>query len=89
MTTDLKDVIDAAFEDRQNVKPGQKGEVADAVEGLKHLGLLCRMQAGQRCQVDPRFRHDQNPVGAIGRRGSYQSGKSLGGAVCRDQPEAS
>jgi 2,3,4,5-tetrahydropyridine-2-carboxylate N-succinyltransferase len=43
MTTDLKDVIDAAFEHRQNVKPGQKGEVADAVEAA--LTLLDTGQA--------------------------------------------
>ncbi len=38
MTTDLQTTIDAAFEDRQNVKPGQKGAVADAVEAA--LALL-------------------------------------------------
>lgn len=32
MTTDLKDAIDAAFEERQTIKPGQKGSVAGAVE---------------------------------------------------------
>src|ERR1700752_2782201 len=37
MTTDLKDVIDAAFERRQDIKPGQKGEVADAVEAALSL----------------------------------------------------
>jgi 2,3,4,5-tetrahydropyridine-2,6-dicarboxylate N-succinyltransferase len=43
MTTDLRDVIDAAFEDRQSVKPGQKGEIADAVEAA--LALLDTGQA--------------------------------------------
>jgi 2,3,4,5-tetrahydropyridine-2,6-dicarboxylate N-succinyltransferase len=38
MTTDLKDVIDAAFERRQEIKPGDKGEVAEAVEAA--LALL-------------------------------------------------
>ena len=38
MSTDLKDVIDAAFEERERVKPGQKGGVADAVEAA--LALL-------------------------------------------------
>ena len=37
MSTDLKDVIDAAFEKRETVKPGQKGEVADAVEAALTL----------------------------------------------------
>src|SRR5271165_4027546 len=43
MTTDLKDVIDAAFEDRQTIKPGQKGDIADAVEAA--LALLDTGQA--------------------------------------------
>ena len=38
MTTDLQNVIDAAFEDRQNIKVGQKGEIAEAVEAA--LALL-------------------------------------------------
>jgi 2,3,4,5-tetrahydropyridine-2-carboxylate N-succinyltransferase len=37
MSSDLKDVIDAAFEKRETVKPGQKGEVADAVEAALTL----------------------------------------------------
>ncbi len=37
MSTDLKDVIDAAFEQRETVKPGQKGKVADAVEAALTL----------------------------------------------------
>ena len=32
MTTRLQNLIDAAFEDRQNIKVGQKGEIAEAVE---------------------------------------------------------
>jgi 2,3,4,5-tetrahydropyridine-2-carboxylate N-succinyltransferase len=43
MTTDLKQVIDAAFEDRQHIKPGQTGEVAEAVEAA--LTLLDSGQA--------------------------------------------
>jgi 2,3,4,5-tetrahydropyridine-2-carboxylate N-succinyltransferase len=43
MTTDLKDVIDAAFEQRQEIKPGQRGEIADAVEAA--LALLDTGQA--------------------------------------------
>src|SRR6516225_1222890 len=38
MTTNLQNVIDAAFEDRQNIKVGQKGEIAEAVEAA--LALL-------------------------------------------------
>lgn len=37
MTTDLQNLIDAAFEDRQAIKPGQKGDVADAVEATLQL----------------------------------------------------
>ncbi|ADP72320.1 2,3,4,5-tetrahydropyridine-2,6-dicarboxylate N-succinyltransferase [Rhodomicrobium vannielii ATCC 17100] len=37
MTNDLKAVIDAAFEDRQAIRFGQKGEVADAVEAALSL----------------------------------------------------
>ena len=43
MTAALQDVIDAAFEDRQAIKPGQKGEVADAVEAA--LTLLDKGEA--------------------------------------------
>ncbi len=43
MTTNLQNVIDAAFEDRQNIKVGQKGEIADAVEAA--LALLDSGQA--------------------------------------------
>ncbi len=43
MTTDLKDVIDAAFEERQAIKANQKGEIADAVEAA--LSLLDTGQA--------------------------------------------
>ena len=38
MTTNLQNVIGAAFEDRQNIKLGQKGEIAEAVEAA--LALL-------------------------------------------------
>ena len=38
MTTNLQNVIDAAYEDRQNIKVGQKGEIAEAVEAA--LALL-------------------------------------------------
>jgi 2,3,4,5-tetrahydropyridine-2,6-dicarboxylate N-succinyltransferase len=38
MTAELKAAIDAAFEERHAIKPGQKGEVADAVEAA--LALL-------------------------------------------------
>ncbi len=38
MTDDLRHAIDAAFEERAAIKPGQKGEVADAVEAA--LALL-------------------------------------------------
>ena len=38
MTAGLKDVIDAAFEQRQDIKPGPKGSVAEAVE--QALALL-------------------------------------------------
>jgi 2,3,4,5-tetrahydropyridine-2-carboxylate N-succinyltransferase len=37
MTTELKAAIDAAFEERHAIKPGQKGEVADAVEAALSL----------------------------------------------------
>ena len=43
MTTNLQNVIDAAFEDRVNIKPGQKGEIAEAVEAA--LALLDSGQA--------------------------------------------
>ena len=38
MTTRLQNLIDAAFEDRQNIKVGQKGEIPEAVEAA--LALL-------------------------------------------------
>ncbi|WKW50365.1 2,3,4,5-tetrahydropyridine-2,6-dicarboxylate N-succinyltransferase [Rhodomicrobium lacus] len=37
MTNDLKAVIDAAFEDRQSIRFGQKGEIAEAVEAALSL----------------------------------------------------
>jgi 2,3,4,5-tetrahydropyridine-2-carboxylate N-succinyltransferase len=37
MTNDLKTVIEAAFERRNEIKPGEGGEVADAVEAALHL----------------------------------------------------
>jgi 2,3,4,5-tetrahydropyridine-2-carboxylate N-succinyltransferase len=43
MTTDLKETIEAAFERRQEIKPGQGGEVAEAVEAA--LSLLDTGQA--------------------------------------------
>ena len=43
MTTDLKETIDAAFERRQEIKPGHGGEVAEAVEAA--LALLDTGQA--------------------------------------------
>ncbi len=43
MTTDLKETIDAAFERRQEIKPGHGGEVAEAVEAA--LALLDSGQA--------------------------------------------
>ena len=38
MTTNLQTIIDAAFENRQTIKVGQKGEIAEAVEAA--LALL-------------------------------------------------
>jgi 2,3,4,5-tetrahydropyridine-2,6-dicarboxylate N-succinyltransferase len=38
MSTDLKDIIGAAYERRQDIKAGQRGEIADAVEAA--LALL-------------------------------------------------
>jgi 2,3,4,5-tetrahydropyridine-2,6-dicarboxylate N-succinyltransferase len=43
MTASLKDAIDAAFEQRQDIKPGQQGDVAEAVE--QALALLDSGQA--------------------------------------------
>jgi 2,3,4,5-tetrahydropyridine-2,6-dicarboxylate N-succinyltransferase len=43
MTASLKDAIDAAFEQRQDIKPGQQGAVAEAVE--QALALLDSGQA--------------------------------------------
>jgi 2,3,4,5-tetrahydropyridine-2-carboxylate N-succinyltransferase len=43
MTASLKDAIDAAFERRQDIKPGQQGDVAEAVE--QALALLDSGQA--------------------------------------------
>jgi 2,3,4,5-tetrahydropyridine-2-carboxylate N-succinyltransferase len=43
MTGSLKDIIDAAFEQRQDIKPGQKGDIADAVG--QALALLDSGQA--------------------------------------------
>ena len=43
MTTDLKEVIDEAFERREQIKPGRDGEVADAVQAA--LTLLDTGQA--------------------------------------------
>ena len=50
MTTNLQNVIDAAFDDRQNIKPGQKGAVADAVEAA--LALLDSGRARVAEKVD-------------------------------------
>ena len=50
MTAGLKDAIDAAFEQRQDIKPGQTGAVAEAVE--QALTLLDRGQARVAGKID-------------------------------------
>ena len=52
MTTDLKETIDAAFERRQEIKPGQGGEVAEAVEAALALSIPVRRasrRSGMAC----------------------------------------
>ena len=50
MTAGLKDAIDAAFEQRQDIEPGQTGAVAEAVE--QALTLLDRGQARVAEKID-------------------------------------
>ena len=50
MSAGLKDAIDAAFEQRQGVKPGQGGDIAEAVE--QALMLLDSGQARVAQKVD-------------------------------------
>ncbi len=50
MTADLKDAIDAAFEERHAIKPGQKGAAAEAVEAA--LALLDEGKARVAEKVD-------------------------------------
>jgi 2,3,4,5-tetrahydropyridine-2-carboxylate N-succinyltransferase len=50
MTTDLKDAIDAAFEERHAIKPGQKGTIAEAVEAA--LSLLDEGKARVAEKID-------------------------------------
>ena len=42
MTAGLKDAIDAAFEQRQDIKPGQDGAMAEAVEQALMLWIAGR-----------------------------------------------